>query len=140
MRVTGVQDEVVFERDGGNPDVVCRDGRALAPELSVQRGVVMGCPVRAVCRADAGLVEEFTQYADLRFAASREDASCPDLCEYNERYHEHGGPFEGFDYLLGSGAEIDEAVRVDQESHGGKAGLGGGVDGSGGMGKPDGAA
>ena len=51
--VAGVEGEAVLEGEGGNPDVVGGDGRALAPELDEEARVGLGGGVVGVEDADA---------------------------------------------------------------------------------------
>ena len=54
--VVGVEDQAMFQGEGGDPDVVNRDRRTLSAQLGVENGVMVSGGVGGVGTEDARLL------------------------------------------------------------------------------------
>lgn len=117
MPVSGMQGKVVLQHESREPHIVCRNRRALLPELTKDGCIVVSRLVVGEEHADAifqkkppkrSLVLDLP--APVRKAGSK-------LADHHKRQQDDLGFLEQADRLLDASAEIDIAVRIERNPH-----------------------
>jgi hypothetical protein len=115
--VAGKQDEIVLNGQGRDPNVVCRDGGALLPELEEEAGEVMGGLLVGPQDPHPRPIQENCQGPLVRPAGCPREKTRPQLGKRHESHaDELRGPhaFHGFWSAL---AEIPVPVGIEKDSH-----------------------
>ena len=115
--VVGVEDQAVFQGEGGDPDVVNRDGRALLAQLGVEHRIVMGGGIGGVGGENTGLLEELGQQAGLLVPAFEKPGPHADFRQDDKRNPDLDGGVQPIDHLRIAGAVGDETVAIEQQAH-----------------------
>ena len=115
--ISGVQNQRVLKRQGGDPEVMCGNRSSLHPELAKRGGVVVGRSVVRGQDVDAALHQEATEDALVVPGMTPEREPCAKL------RHDHtgevhtvgvGDDLTGLRHAL---AEIDVPVCVQSDVH-----------------------
>ncbi len=83
--VPRVDDQRVFQGEGGNPDVIGGNRCALFAQINVEGGAVVGGCIGGVNRANPWLLQEFSQHSGLIQSTFQKQGSYADFCEDDKR-------------------------------------------------------
>lgn len=115
--VAGVKRQIVLEDQGGQPQVIRGDRRALLSQLAVQRRIVMRCLIIGKKHHDALFHEKATEDAFVLDLSTPVSETGSKFREHHERQYDDVGTFQEIQSLSDALAEIDVAIRVDGNSH-----------------------
>lgn len=117
MVVVRTDDELVFDRDRSDPDVVRGNRRSLSSELSVELGVVARRHLGGEDHVHAGHGQEALKYAFIFISTVADGEASPKLRDDHERNDDEVGVFDEVDHFVVATAHLTVGVRVERESH-----------------------
>ena len=112
-----VENQGMLNGDRRDPEIVGGDRCACFFETGVKRRIVMGGGIAAVSHTHAGLLEKLAKDAHLGITSFDRLGTDSDFRQDNERHHEQCSLLKGIDHRRFARAEVDESVRINQDSH-----------------------
>lgn len=117
MVVAGVENQVVLQDQGGNPDIIGRDWRPLLAQLAIEPRVVVSRLVVGEQHVNTVLHEELAKGPLVLHTVTADCKSCSQLPQDDEGQKDILGRLQSLDNATVATTEIRVSVGVESDSH-----------------------
>ena len=114
MCVAGKKDKRILQDEGGDPQIVRRDGGTLLTQLPVNGGVMMRRLLVGIEHADTGLQEKSAQDGFVARSLAAHGKSGTQFSQHDERHPNFIGELDRLDDGLIASAKIGVTIRVER--------------------------